>query len=83
MLLNPDEKTLVIGIKDTGVGIPADAVEHLFTKFYQASNVLNRKQEGSGLGLSIVKNIVEAHEGLVWVESKEMIGSTFYIALNL
>jgi two-component system sensor histidine kinase VicK len=82
-LLNPDEKTLVIVVKDTGIGIPVDAVEHLFTKFYQASNVLNRKQEGSGLGLSIVKNIVEAHEGIVWVESKEMIGTTFYIALNL
>jgi len=83
LLLNPDEKTLVIGVKDTGVGIPKDAIEHLFTKFYQASNVLNRKQEGSGLGLSIVKNIVEAHEGIVWVESKEMIGTTFYIALNI
>lgn len=79
--VNPDKDYVVIAIKDSGSGIPQEALPHLFTKFYQASNVLNRKQEGSGLGLSIVKKIVEAHKGIVWVESLEGKGTTFYIAL--
>lgn len=79
--VNPDKDYVVIAIKDTGSGIPQEALPHLFTKFYQASNVLNRKQEGSGLGLSIVRKIVEAHKGIVWVESLEGKGTTFYIAL--
>jgi signal transduction histidine kinase len=82
-MLNPDEKHIVIAFKDTGVGIAQDAIPHLFSKFYQASNVLNRKQDGSGLGLSIVKKIIEAHKGLIWVESTENEGSTFYIALPI
>lgn len=82
-VVNPDKDYVVIAIKDTGSGIPQEALPHLFTKFYQASNVLNRKQEGSGLGLSIVKKIVEAHKGIVWVESLENVGTTFYIALPL
>jgi signal transduction histidine kinase len=82
-LVNPDQKHVVIAIRDTGVGIPSEALPHLFSKFYQASNVLNRKQEGSGLGLSIVRKIVEAHKGLVWAESVEGTGSTFYIAIPL
>ncbi len=80
-LVNPDAQHVVIAVKDTGIGIPAEAITHLFNKFYQASNVLDRKQEGSGLGLSIVKKITEAHKGVVWVESVEGTGSTFYIAL--
>lgn len=79
--VNPDQEYVVIAIKDSGSGIPQEALPHLFTIFYQASNVLNRKQEGSGLGLSIVKKIVEAHKGIVWVESLEGKGTTFYIAL--
>jgi PAS domain S-box-containing protein len=81
--INPDDKHIVIAFKDTGVGIAEEAIPHLFSKFYQASNVLNRKQEGSGLGLSIVKKIIEAHKGLIWVESTEGTGSTFYIALPI
>lgn len=81
--VNPDSDYVVAAIKDTGTGIPQEALPHLFTKFYQASNVLNRRQEGSGLGLSIVKKIVESHKGIVWVESLEGSGTTFYIALPL
>ena len=81
-IINPDEENVVVAVKDTGVGINESALPHLFDKFYQASNVLNRKVEGSGLGLSIVKKVVDAHGGLVWVESKEKEGSTFYIALS-
>lgn len=80
-LVNPDPKNIVIAVKDTGIGIKDDALPHLFERFYQAQNVMQRKQEGSGLGLSIVKTVVDAHGGYVWVESKLGVGSTFYIAL--
>jgi PAS domain S-box-containing protein len=80
-LLNPDEDHIVVAVKDTGVGVPEHAIPHLFERFYQADGVMARKKEGSGLGLSIVKTIVEAHKGMCWVESKLDAGSTFYIAL--
>ncbi len=82
-LVNPDDKHLVIAVKDTGVGIKEEALSHLFERFYQAQGVMQRKQEGSGLGLSIVKTVAEAHGGIVWVESKEGVGSTFYVAIPL
>lgn len=80
-LVNPDEHTAVMAVKDTGVGISDEALPHLFERFYQAQGVMQRKQEGSGLGLSIVKRVTEAHNGLVWVESKADVGSTFYVAI--
>lgn len=80
-LVNPDEEHIVIAVKDTGVGIKEEALNHLFERFYQADGVMQRKQEGSGLGLSIVKKVVESHNGMVWVESKVGVGSTFYIAI--
>lgn len=80
-LLNPDEDHIVVAVKDTGVGVSEAAIPHLFERFFQADGVMARKKEGSGLGLSIVKTIVEAHHGMCWVESKKDIGSTFYIAL--
>lgn len=80
-LVNPDAQHVVIAVKDTGVGIKEAALNHLFERFYQADGVMQRKQEGSGLGLSIVKRVAESHGGMVWVESVEGTGSTFYVAL--
>ncbi len=82
-LVNPDEENIVIAIKDTGVGIKEEALNHLFERFYQADGVMQRKQEGSGLGLSIVKKVVESHSGMTWVESKVGVGSTFYVAIPI
>jgi signal transduction histidine kinase len=80
-VMNPDEDHIVVAVKDTGVGVAEAAIPHLFERFYQADGVMARKKEGSGLGLSIVKTIVEAHHGMCWAESKKDVGSTFYIAL--
>lgn len=72
---------ILFSIKDTGVGIPKDAQDQIFTKFFRAKNILQIHQNGSGLGLYVVKDIVEKHNGKVWFESKEDQGTTFFIEL--
>jgi len=68
-------------VKDTGVGIPRDQQERMFTKFFRASNAIRMATEGTGLGLFITKNIIEAHGGKIWFESEEGKGTTFYFTL--
>jgi len=75
-----------ITVSDTGMGIPKNAISHLFQKFYQAetaSSVLSNERGGTGLGLYISKNIVEMHGGKIWVESTEGKGTAFYFTLPL
>jgi len=74
---------LVIHIIDHGPGIAPRALAHLFERFYRAEDSLTRQTGGTGLGLYIVKQIVEAHGGRVWVNSKLGEGSTFSFALPL
>jgi PAS domain S-box-containing protein len=71
------EQFLVVGIRDTGVGIPPAEHSQIFEKFYRSKNPLSVEAGGSGMGLAIVKSLVEAHGGRVWVESKVGEGSTF------
>lgn len=70
-----------ISVKDTGIGIAESKREKIFDRFEQADTSLTRNREGSGVGLSIVKAIVEGHEGTINVESKLNVGSTFTIEL--
>lgn len=70
-------------IQDSGVGIPLDQQERVFAKFFRGSNVTRMETEGSGLGLFITKNIIEAHGGKIWFESKEGEGTTFYFILPI
>jgi CheY-like chemotaxis protein len=72
---------VTVSVSDTGPGIPADKMAHLFEEFYQVDHSLHRQHSGMGLGLAISKHFVEAHEGRIWVESEEGIGSTFTFAL--
>ncbi|OLS40976.1 ATP-binding protein [Bacillus sp. MRMR6] len=74
---------LNIAIKDEGLGIPEDALDQLFTKFYRVDNSDRRKIGGTGLGLAIVKEIVKAHEGDITVQSVPREGSTFTISFPL
>src|SRR5450759_4494695 len=67
--------------KDTGVGISQNQKELIFERFRQGSESINRKYEGSGLGLSIAKSYVEMLGGEIWVESEEGKGSTFYFTI--
>ncbi len=72
---------LVTSVKDTGQGIPKEAIPHLFTKFFRVSGVLEQGSKGNGLGLYISKSIVEMHKGKIWVESELGKGSTFSFSL--
>ncbi len=68
-------------IRDTGPGIPADDLPHLFQKFYRVDSSATRTIGGTGLGLFICRKIIELYEGRIWVESKLGEGSSFYINL--
>jgi len=70
-----------IEIKDQGIGINKKDQKRLFTKFFRGENAVRLQTEGSGLGLFIVKNIIEAHNGEIWFKSEENKGSTFYVKL--
>jgi signal transduction histidine kinase len=70
-------------IQDTGVGIPREQQNRIFTKFFRAPDVVKMETEGTGLGLFISKNIIEAHKGKIWFESEEGKGSTFSFTLPI
>lgn len=79
----PAEKFVQVNITDTGIGIPKEAQEAIFEEFYRVDNPINEKTKGAGLGLSLVKNIIEAHKGIIWVKSQPGAGSTFSFLLPL
>lgn len=68
-------------VKDDGPGIPPEARERVFERFYRLDKARTREQGGTGLGLAIVKHIVQAHGGRVWVESGAGQGATFFFTL--
>lgn len=70
-----------IKVSDTGVGIPKADLSKLFSKFFRATNVIHLQTEGSGLGLFIVKNIIEKHGGKIFVDSVEGKGTTFIVTI--
>ena len=81
--LKYDKKNIEVSIEDTGVGISEKQQGRLFTKFFRGSNVIRMETEGTGLGLFIAKNIIEAHGGKIWFKSKEKVGTTFYFSLPI
>ncbi len=81
--LQVNDHHLLIAISDTGIGIPADKLDRIFERFYQVDGSRKRRYGGTGLGLALVKEIVEAHGGCVGVESVLDEGTTFHIHLPL
>lgn len=77
------KKNLKISIKDNGIGIPIKEQGRLYSKFFRGSNVVRMQAEGTGLGLFIVKNIIERHKGKMEITSKEGAGTEVLISLPI
>jgi two-component system, NtrC family, sensor histidine kinase GlrK len=77
------DRKIYVAVKDSGIGIAADEMPKLFTKFYRASNSETTHAKGTGIGLALVKTFVEAHGGAISVSSKLGEGSTFVVELPL
>jgi len=74
--------TILLGVQDQGMGIPAEHVDKVFERFHRVDNEDNRKIYGTGLGLFLVKHLVEdIHDGQIWCESEVGVGSTFWVRL--
>ena len=82
ILLNNIDQKYLIEISDTGLGIPAEAIERIFERFYRTDKARDRSKGGTGLGLSITKHIIEAHGSEIKVKSEEDKGSTFSFYLE-
>ncbi len=78
-----DEPFVEVSIRDTGIGIAPDEMQKLFKKFFRGENALKTQTEGSGLGLYIAKNIVQAHGGKIWADSELGRGSVFHFTLPI
>jgi signal transduction histidine kinase len=70
-------------VADTGIGLAQDQLERIFDRFYQVEPHMARHYEGMGLGLAIARDLVNLHDGRIWVESQPEKGSNFYVALPL
>lgn len=81
--IRSDADAVVVSVFDTGIGIPVEDESKIFTRFFRAKNAIESGVHGSGLGLFIVKRIVEKHGGKIWFESKEGHGSTFFVSFPI
>lgn len=81
--INVNNNEVIIKVQDTGIGIPEEKLKNIFNRFYQADSSLHRSSEGSGLGLYIVKGLIQLHHGTISVESTYGEGTTFTITLPI
>ncbi|TBL69071.1 sensor histidine kinase [Paenibacillus thalictri] len=79
IVVTKERDSVLIMVQDTGKGITSENLPYIFERFYRVDKSRNRKTGGSGLGLTIVKQLVTAHEGQIWAESQQ--GTTFFIRL--
>ena len=81
--LKADQENAILMVNDTGVGIPEDAINHVFERFYRVDKARSRQSGGSGLGLAIVRNMVERNNGTISVESTPGKGSSFTVSFPI
>lgn len=83
IILQPDRKLdLKISVADEGIGIPEDQQKYILKRYYRGRNVINSQLPGTGLGLIIVKNLVERDKGIISFESQQNKGTTFFVQLH-
>ncbi|WP_425448375.1 ATP-binding protein [Dethiothermospora halolimnae] len=83
VIINKIDNNINISVKDTGVGIPEDRLNDVFEMYHQIDKTLKRNRQGSGIGLSLVKSLVELHGGKISVDSKLGKGSEFIIKMPI
>jgi PAS domain S-box-containing protein len=81
LTISPNEKMVIVSVKDEGLGIPKNQLPYIFNRFFRAEKT--RNLEGIGLGLYLCRQIIHAHKGTVWVESEEGKGSNFYFSIPI
>jgi signal transduction histidine kinase len=81
--LKKSGRSYLLAIADKGIGIPEEAKAKIFERLYRAPNAIELLDQGTGLGLYLVKKIVETLGGQVWFESQEAKGTTFFVKLPL
>ena len=81
--LNADHKYFFVKIADSGIGIPEDAQDYIFERFYRVDKARSRESGGTGLGLAITKNAIQMHRGAIKVYSKEGEGTTFNVRIPM
>ena len=81
--IKPKHNRVILSVSDTGMGIPKNSRDNVFSKFYRGDNVIRKETSGTGLGLYLVKGLVSELGGEVWFDSTEDKGSTFYVSLPL
>ncbi|MDF2538772.1 MAG: hypothetical protein K0S76_1793 [Herbinix sp.] len=81
--LNADHKYFFVKIADSGIGIPEEAQDYIFERFYRVDKARSRETGGTGLGLAITKNVIQMHRGAIKVYSKEGEGTTFNVRIPL
>lgn len=81
--LQLEKNKIVLTVKDTGVGIPKKDLEKIFERFYRVANSKGRTYEGTGIGLSLVQELVKLHDGVIEVDSEVNVGSTFSVSIPL
>ncbi|HXE84399.1 MAG TPA: ATP-binding protein [Gemmatimonadales bacterium] len=79
--LAPDARHVELAVRDTGIGIPADQVPHLFERFHRVPNARSRTHEGTGIGLALVQELVKLHDGTIAVTTVDGEGSTFTVSI--
>jgi two-component system, OmpR family, sensor histidine kinase VicK len=77
----PETDSVLIGVRDRGTGIPESAMNKLFKPYRRIHNPKTQSVKGTGIGLFLVKNLVEAHAGTIWVDSELGKGTTFWFRI--
>lgn len=81
VIVHPRRADVMVQIKDSGWGIPKQSQDQVFSKFFRAQNIVKRETSGTGLGLYLVKGLVETVGGKIWFKSEEGTGTSFYFTL--